>query len=269
MIRLFMAVLLLAATLSSANAVELKGNLIQGGLVVGQTMSGAAVTLDGKPIGILANGRFVIGFGRDQKPRALLDIKFPDGTTASQTIKIQQRRYFTQNIKGLPHKKVTPDPADVKRIRADNAKIRNVRNKATVSKSFESGFLWPVRAQLSSVFGSQRILNGVPKRPHNGVDIAGSENTVVLAAADGRVAVADSTMFLSGKTVILDHGLGLTSAYIHMSKILVKAGEYVKKGTPIGAIGHSGRVTGPHLHWGVHWFQEPLDPALLAGPLNL
>jgi len=269
MIRFFIAILLLTGTLSLANAVELRGNLTQGGLVVGQSVPGAAVTLDGKPVKVLGDGRFIIGFGRDQKPRALLDIKLPDGTNRSQTIKIKQRRYFTQNITGLPHKKVVPDPADVKRIRADNAKIRNVRNKATGNNSFESGFLWPVRAKLSSVFGSLRILNGVPKRPHNGVDIAGGENTTVLAAADGRVAIADGNMFLSGKTVILDHGLGLTSAYIHMSKILVKSGEYVKKGTPIGAIGHSGRVTGPHLHWGVHWFQEPLDPALLAGPLNL
>jgi len=249
-----------------AGELELAGNFIQGGLIHGQTEPGATVTMNGKPLAVLKDGRFIIGLGRDQKPRLQILAVMPDGRKWSKTVRIKQRKYDVQRIDGLPRKKVTPDPAAVKRILADNAKIKKARQKARVSNGFESGFIWPVKARLSGVFGSQRILNGIPKRPHNGVDIAGPENATILAAADGVVAVADGGMFLSGKTIILDHGLGLTSAYIHMSKILVKPGQRVKKGTPIGAIGHTGRVTGPHLHWGVHWFQQPLDPALLAGP---
>ena len=184
-----------------------------------------------------------------------------------QTLRITQREYKIQRIDGLPQKKVTPDPASVKRISIENAMIKKVRAVDTDRAYFASGFDWPVKGPISGVFGSQRVLNGKPKNPHNGVDVAAPQGTAIVAPADGVVALVHGDMFYTGKTVMIDHGHGLTSVYAHMSAILVKDGQKVTRGTPIGKIGKTGRVTGPHLHWGVTLFGTHLDPRLLTGPM--
>ena len=172
------------------------------------------------------------------------------------------------HVNGLPESKVTPKPSDMKKIREDNAKIARIRKLDSAEAHFMTGFIWPATGRISGVFGSQRILNGKPRRPHNGIDIAAPQGTPVVAMAEGRVAMAKSDMFLTGKTVMIDHGHGLNSIYIHMDQITIKSGDLVSRGQQIGTVGMTGRATGPHLHWGVSLFNTKLDPALLVGSMD-
>ena len=251
-----------------AGETSLEGNQTQGGLVFGMTEPGSRVVLDGEALGLSGDGRFLIGFGRDAAKEATLSITGPDGKTDTRILKVVARTYKVQRIDGLPSRKVTPKPQDAARIRADNAGIGRVRALDTHQAYFSSGFMWPVTGPLSGVFGSQRILNGKPKNPHNGTDIAVPEGIIIKAPADGVVALVHDDMFYTGKTLMLDHGFGLTSVYAHMSALLVNEGDLVKKGTPIGKVGKTGRVSGAHLHWGVTLNRTHLDPALIAGDMN-
>ena len=248
-----------------AHALKLNGTFEQGGLVIGHTDPGAKVSLDGKPVKVAANGAFVFGFGRDAKSKATLSVTTPDGQTETRKLTVAKQDYPIQRINGLPSRKVTPKPEDIRHIRSDNKKIGAVRATMTPDPRFLTGFTWPVTGPISGVFGSQRILNGKPKNPHNGVDIAAPKGSVIRAPADGVVALVVPDMFYTGKTIMIDHGLGLTSVYCHMSAILVAKGQVVHQGDPIGKVGQSGRATGPHLHWGVTWKGTHLDPALAAG----
>lgn len=251
----------------AAGRLTLDGALSQGGLVIGRAEPGTTVTLDGKTIAVSRDGLFVLGFGRDAKPKAVLKARYPDGSGDTRTLVIAQRKYKVQRIDGLPKRQVSPGPKELKRIRADAAAIRKARARRSAEAYFRSGFGWPFTGRLSGVFGSQRVLNGKPRRPHAGVDIAAPAGTVIRAPADGVVALATPDMFFTGRTILLDHGQGLTSVYAHMRKMLVKPGQRVSKGQPIGEVGATGRVTGPHLHWGLHWRGIALDPALAAGPM--
>jgi hypothetical protein len=251
-----------------AAALDLKGQLTQGGLVVGRTAPGASLTLNGTKVRVAADGEFLLGFGRDAPPVAELSVTYGDGRIESHRLTIKPRRYKVQRINGLARRKVTPSDADLAHIRADNALIVAVRHRDTGHEYFKSGFTWPVRGPLSGVFGSLRILNGKPKAPHNGTDIAAAKGALVTAPADGVVVLVSDDMFYTGKTVMIDHGLGLTTIYAHMSAILVDEGAVVHRGDPIGRVGMTGRATGPHLHWGATLFITHLDPALLAGPMT-
>lgn len=265
---LFWGFVMICPLQASAGQLTLDGNLKQGGAVIGQTDKGSMVSLNGKPVRVSPLGVFLIGFDRDHPSTAELLISHPDGSTTQKTLNIEQREYDIQRIDGLPPSKVTPrKPEDLARIKADNAGIATVRRLDTDWAMYVSRFQWPVKGRLSGVFGSQRVLNGKPNRPHNGVDIAAKPGTEIVAMADGIVALVHEDMFYSGKTVMLDHGHGLNSVYIHMSEILVQKGQRLKKGAPLGAVGMTGRATGPHLHWGVSLFNMVLDPALLAGDM--
>lgn len=264
--RFWLTMGLLLVTLP-AQALELSGAFTQGGLVVGQVEPGAAVTLDGAALDVAANGAFVFGFGRDAGPKARLEVTGPDGRRAARELSVAAQTYEVQRIDGLPARKVTPAPEDVARIKADNAKIWAVRGTSTPETRFLSGFTWPVTGPISGVFGSQRILNGKPKNPHNGVDVAAPIGTPIVAPAAGVVVLVHDDMFYTGKTVMIDHGLGLTSVYAHMDAISVVDGQVVEPGAPIGAVGKTGRVTGAHLHWGLTWKGVHLDPKLAAGEM--
>ncbi len=261
---LAVAALLLAD--APAGALDLTGDFVQGGLVAGRTQPGAQVRLGDRRVPVAPDGRFIIGFGRDAPATLRLTVQPPGGgAPQSRTLSIAGRTYKVQRIDGLPKRKVTPLAPDMKRIRRERKLITDVRAKAGPEALFSSGFQWPAKGRISGVFGSQRILNGEPRRPHNGIDVAAPPGTPVRAMADGLVALVHPGMFFAGKTVMLDHGLGLTSVYIHLRETSVAEGELVLKGQQIGEIGMTGRATGPHLHWGVSWFNTHLDPALLVG----
>lgn len=248
-----------------AHALDLSGQFVQGGLVVGQAEPGSMVTLDGSGVDVASGGAFVFGFGRDANPKAQLVVTGPDGGREVRDLTVAAQTYDIQHIDGLPERKVTPAPEDLKRIKDDNAKIAAVRALSTSQTHFLSGFVWPVTGPISGVFGSQRILNGEPKNPHNGVDVAAPVGTPIVAPAAGVVVLVHDDMFYTGKTVMIDHGLGLTSVYAHMNSIAVADGQAVAQGAPLGTVGASGRVTGAHLHWGLTWKGTHLDPKLAAG----
>lgn len=265
-------VLLVTATLVTtrtypAHALEVSGTFIQGGLATGKVEPGTKLTLDGQPVAVAPDGSFIIGFGRKAKAKMVLRAEPPEGLPEVRNLAIEKRKYKIQRIDGLPQRKVSPTkPEDLARIKKDQIQIAEVRKRTTLKTFFDTGFMWPVEGPISGVYGSQRILNGQPRSPHNGVDVAAPRGTPVKTMGDGIVALVNEDMFFTGKTVMIDHGLGLTSVYIHMDKITVKEGDFVTKGMQIGTVGATGRVTGPHLHWGVSWFKTHLDPALLVGP---
>lgn len=244
---------------------ELQGRAIQGGLVVGRTRAGAKVWLDGKKVPVARGGRFLLGFARKAGANLDLRVEFPGGRVVVRPLAVVQRRYKVERIDGLPPRQVTPSPAELKRIKAERALITKARRRFSEGRFSGTDFMWPLEGRISGIYGSQRILNGKPRAPHLGVDIAAPQGTPIRAAAAGTVALAYDEMFFSGKLIILDHGLGLSSVYAHMSRLAVKAGDRVERGAVIGAVGATGRVTGPHLHWGVHLFGLGLDPEVLAG----
>ena len=268
--QLIISIFYLFVLLSTAVAGEtlLLGNKTQGGLIFGITDPENKVELNGKKIRLSDEGHFLIGFGRDAPKKAFLKIITHNGKIERRVLKVKAQTYIIQKISGLPTRKVTPKLEDLARIKADNKNIAKVRALNTNKTYFSSGFVWPVNGPISGFFGSQRILNGKPKNTHKGVDIAAPEGTPILASADGIVVLVDLNMFYTGKTVMLDHGFGLTSVYAHMSAASVEEGEFVKKGDVIGKVGKTGRATGPHLHWGVTLHYTHLDPLLLVGKSN-
>ena len=250
-----------------AQDLTLAGALSQGGLVYGLTLPGTEVRLDGRPVRVGADGRFLLGFGREAAPEAVLELTLPDGTLARRTLAIEQRSYDIQRIDGLQPEKVTPPEEVLARIADERAMVAVVRKVDRPEPWFETGFVWPVTGPISGVYGSQRILNGEPRWPHFGVDVAVPVGTPVVAPADGLVVVAHDDMYYSGGTVLLDHGYGLTSAYLHLHEVLVAEGQMLRQGDRLGSVGATGRVTGAHLDWRFNWFDRRLDPVLIAGPM--
>jgi murein DD-endopeptidase MepM/ murein hydrolase activator NlpD len=262
-VRLLLTALLLLIA-ATAQGLELKGSLTQGGLVLGRTEPGATVELDGRALRVSSDGTFVFGFGREAPPRAVLSVRQPDGTTTERLLDITPRDYDIQRIDGLPPKMVTP-PSDVlARIKRENALIAETRRRDTDEVFFAGGWIRPAVGPVTGIYGSQRILNGEPRQPHYGIDYAGPAGSPVVAPAGGIVSLAQDDLYYTGGTVIIDHGHGLSSAFLHMSKVDVKPGDRVAQGQRIGAIGMSGRATGPHLDWRINWFEERIDPGLLV-----
>jgi murein DD-endopeptidase MepM/ murein hydrolase activator NlpD len=262
--------ILLSSLILSSNPVsafEINGELAQGGLVIGHVAPGTQILAGNNQIDVSPEGDFLIGFGRDAPLNFSLKITHMSGVQEIKTLKIKQRSWKISRVDGLPGRKVTPKPEDLRRIRADSAQIKKVRRLRTKKTYFRSGFQWPVVGRISGVFGSQRILNGNPRRPHVGTDIAAPIGTPVKAIADGVVVLVHPDMFFTGKTMMIDHGHGLASVYAHLNKMVVKKGQHVTKGTVIGHIGKTGRATGPHLHWGISLFSTHLDPQLVVGAM--
>ena len=250
-----------------ADALELQGDPVEGGLVFGKAPPGSAVQFDGERIRVSPRGDFLLGFSRDADRESVLEIRYPDGTRERKVLAVAQRDYEVQKIDGLPPRKVTPDAKDMRRIRREQALINEARKRDDARTDYLAGFVWPTSGRISGVYGSQRILNGKPKRPHFGVDIAAPTGTPVRAPAPGFVSLVAQDMYFTGGTVMVDHGHGLSSVFIHMSKVLVKQGEVVRQGDLLGEVGATGRATGPHLHWGMNLFNRRIDPQLLVGPM--
>ncbi len=246
-----------------AGTLELQGQPVQGGLMQGRTDPGTEVTFDGRPVRISKDGVFLIGFGRDAPAQTKLVVTFTDGSREWRELKVGQRKYKIQRIDGLPPRKISPSEEDLARIHRESASIKEARTKDDARTDFLKGFIWPAKGRISGIYGSQRILNGEPRRPHYGLDIAAPVETPVVAPASGIVTLTHPDMFYSGGTLILDHGHGLSSTFIHLHRILVKEGQYVRQGDVIAEIGATGRVTGPHLDWRINLFKRRLDPQLI------
>ena len=266
MIRAFLFAITLFFSVE-AIALHLKGQFTQGALIIGTAEPESLVTLNGNPLPLLPNGRFVFGLSRDSEPTVLLVARNSNGEIKKRTLKIRKRVYKEQKILGLPQRKVTPKKQDYKRIAHERGLIDVARGLMTYDANVDDGFVWPVYGIISSVYGSRRILNGEPRAPHLGVDIAAPSGTPVVAAADGVVSLTHENMFFTGKTIQLNHGLGVGTIYIHLSKVMVSKGQKVQKGQVIGRVGKTGRATGSHLHWGLTWRTLRLDPSLLVGPM--
>lgn len=244
----------------------LEGDFAQGGLAFGQTERGARVKLDGKEVMVDNDGRFLVGFGRDSALTSLLVVELPDGAVERRSFEIEDREFPVQRIDGLDQSKVSGFTEEqLAKIAADSEKKKAARSQTQEIADWSLGFDWPVTGRISGVFGSQRILNGEPKRPHSGVDVAAPTGTPIRAPAPGVVRLAEEDMYFEGGLVLLDHGHWLESAFLHMSRIDVEPGQRVEKGDIIGAVGATGRVTGPHLHWSMKWAGELVDPQLTAG----
>lgn len=234
----------------------------QGSVVQLQLPVHAYLAVDGQKVLVSPEGRAVFGIGRDAQTIDLfLDV---DGKQWRWQEQVQGRHYDVQRVDGLPESKVNPDPKVQAEIQQNNADVTKARKQDSMSVVPVLPFEWPVTGRISGVYGSQRVLNGTPKRPHFGVDIAAPEGTPILAPADAVVILAHPNMVLTGQTLLLDHGAGLKSIYVHLSAMTVRTGDKVERGQQIGAVGKTGRATGPHLHWGVSWHSVQIDPVSLT-----
>jgi murein DD-endopeptidase MepM/ murein hydrolase activator NlpD len=257
------------ASESETTPFELKGDWRQGSVLIGKTESGARIWFNNRRLNLTENGDFVLGLDRDAKDRA--EIRYQASANAKPQLfryAVSKRKYDIQNITGLPQGMVTPTPEIEARIVQDQHKITAARNQETTQLGFVEPFIWPCEGRISGVFGSQRILNGTPKQPHYAVDVAVPTGTSVKAPADGVISLAEPDFYLTGGTLMIDHGYGLVSTMIHLSKLLVKSGDHVKQGQIVAESGMTGRATGPHLHWGVSWFNSRVDAQLLVPPMQ-
>ena len=242
-------------------AVEFQGKFIQGHFIIGKTTPDTKVLIDKTKVRVTDEGYFVFGIGRDRKYDVVITLS-KDGNKKKIVKKVQKRKYDIQKIDGLAEKKVTPPEEVYERINEENKLIGNVRNIDSNLKFFKNKFIVPVEnAIITGVYGSQRILNGKPKWPHYGLDFAAEEGTKIKAMLDGIITLAEPDLYYTGGTLIVDHGHGISTLYMHMQKLLVKKGQNIKQGDVIGTVGSTGRATGAHLDVRLNWFQTRLDPA--------
>ena len=242
-------------------------NLTQGGLVIATVAPGYSVKYKGEPLKINEKGMFILGLGRDADELMRLVVANDKGHQTDYTFPVAKRKYKIQSIEGVPQRTVTPNPEDVARIRQDSLLVKNARQGVSDRQDFLTGFKKPLEGPVTGVYGSQRVYNGTPKNPHYGVDYAAPKGTIVRAPAAGVVQLAHSDLFYSGGTVIMDHGFGLNSSFLHLSAVLVAEGQEVKQGDPIGKVGATGRATGPHLDWRMNWLNVRIDPQLVMESL--
>ena len=241
------------------NAVEFKGKFLQGHYIIGITDPSAEIIIDKKQIRVTKDGFFVFGIGRDRKFDVTIT-KIINGESEKIIKKVLKRKYNIQRIDGLEESKVTPPESVYKRIKEENNKIGKARAINSDLPFFKNQFIMPVKGIISGVYGSQRILNGKPKWPHYGIDIAAKKGTKIKSSATGVVTMAEPDLYYTGGTIIMDHGHGISTIYSHLETLNVKVGDEVLQGDIIGTVGSTGRSTGPHLDFRINWFQTRLDP---------
>ena len=253
--------LLILAIIFSTNvyAVEFKGKFIQGHFIIGQTEPGSKIIIDKKEIKVSKDGYFVFGIDRDRKFDILVT-NISDGKKEKIIKKVFKRNYKIQKIDGLPEEKVTPPEEVYKRIKKENNAIGQARAINSNLNYFKNKFIMPLDGIITGVYGSQRILNGKPKWPHYGIDIAARQGTHIKSSANGIVTMAEDDLYYTGGTIIMDHGHGISTIYSHLENVLVSVGDKINQGDIIGTVGSTGRSTGPHLDFRINWFQTRLDP---------
>lgn len=243
---------------------SLKSHLQPGGFFVGKVNPGHRVLFQERNVRINSRGKFIIGFGRDEPLQQHYEVIAPNGKVSRHELQLLPREYSVSSLTGIDKKYISPKPEVLSRIKQEAALVREARDIDSDIESFWEGFDWPVRGRISGVYGSQRIYNGKPGRPHYGLDVAVPVGTPVKATASGIVRLAEPDLYYSGGTIIIDHGYGLTSTFLHLSDVSVKVGQPIKRGDIIGEVGATGRVTGAHLDWRYNWFNKRLDPELLT-----
>jgi murein DD-endopeptidase MepM/ murein hydrolase activator NlpD len=248
-------------------AVEIKSEWIQGGLIIGQTAPENRIRFMNRDVRLTVDGHFVVGIGRDAPKQIQLVELLPSGVERLHTFAVKQRQYKEQRIDGVPKRTVQVPESSLPRIRSEVKLTKKARNQNSTRQDFLQRFQWPARGIISGVYGSRRVYNGEPRRPHYGVDIAAPQGTEVRAPISGKVTLVHNDMYFSGGTLIVDHGHGVSSTFIHLHRILVAEGDIVEQGQAIAEIGSTGRATGPHLDWRMNWFNQRLDPQLLLDSL--
>ena len=266
MTRLLLAILLTTSfiSVSFANSISLLGKFEQGSLIRGKVPAHSQVYLNDKELFISENGHFVFGFGRDAELTQMIKVTYPNGLTELKPIKVQVKKYKIDRVNGISKNIMKPNHKAVVRSKKDGKQVRVARSTNSKITAVFNDFIWPVTGRISGVYGSQRVYNGKPGRPHYGVDVARITGTPIVSPADGVITLSVPDMFYSGGTLIIDHGFGVSSSMLHLSKLYVKKGQRVKQGQNIAEIGATGRVTGPHLDWRLNWFQMRLDPTSIV-----
>lgn len=251
----------------NVNALEIYSKWIQGGMILGKTSPENTVTFLGRNVQLTENGEFVVGLGRDAKPTVTMIETTPEGKKRQHVFTVKQRQYNEQRIEGVPKRTVNIPESELPRIRKEVRLTKAARKIETPLTHFQQTFQWPITGIITGVYGSRRVYNGVPKRPHYGIDIAAPQGTSVKAPAAGVITLVHEDMYFSGGTIIMDHGHGVSSTFIHLHKSHVKKGDVVEQGQVIAEVGSTGRSTGPHLDWRMNWFNQRIDPSLLVGPM--
>ena len=245
-----------------SHALEFQGKFLQGHFILGKAEAGSKVFVDKTQVKVSDDGYFVFGIDRDRKfDVAITEIN--NGKKNKIIKKVFKRKYNIQRIDGLPENKVTPPESVYKRIKEENNKIGKARAINSNLPFFKDQFIMPVEGIISGVYGSQRILNGKPKWPHYGIDIAAKQGTMIKSSASGTVTMAEDDLYYTGGTIIMDHGHGISTIYSHLENVMVSVGDQINQGDFIGTVGSTGRSTGPHLDFRVNWFQTRLDPMSL------
>lgn len=252
---------------AAAEQVKLPEHLQQGQLVIGHAPTNVKIEYAGHRCRVGKDGAFVFGIDRDAPAKISLHVRYSNGKTDTLSLPVEKREYHIEKLEGLPQQTVTPNPEIAARISREQKRVIEARLRDDDREDFLGGFTLPVEgARISGVYGSQRIDNGVAMTPHFGLDMAVATGTPVRAPAAGLITFAAPDLYLTGGTVLLDHGFGLTSSFLHMSKLAVKVGDRIRPGQVIGLSGATGRATGPHVHWGFNWFETRIDPELLPKP---
>lgn len=269
-----------SSTLAVPDSVP-QGGLIRGTLPAGSSLSllsaspppsstapAQTVPLAETAVRVGDDGRFVVGVGRDEPGPVRLAVTLPDQRRLALSIQVIAREWKIERIEGVPEATVNPPPEIAARIEREQAEVSLARQRDDERDDFEASFSWPLTGRVSGVYGSQRIYNGTPKSPHSGLDVAAAKGTPVHAPAGGIISFAKPDLYLTGGTVLIDHGHGLSSSFLHLSRIDVRVGDRVETGQVIGLVGATGRATGPHMHWGMNWFGVRVDPQLLVNPVK-
>ncbi|PCI49293.1 MAG: peptidase M23 [Alphaproteobacteria bacterium] len=260
----FIVMIFMAGGVQAGNLLDLPDELDQGGFYVGRVAPDSRLWLGERKLKISPEGYFA--FGLNWKQGGMVKFRLVDagGVTRHQRFIVKKQKYDVQHINGLPPKMVTPPQEVLARIAEDSARVKKARATDSDRIDFRNPFIWPVRGRISGNFGNHRILNGTAKSPHTGMDIAAPKGTAIMAPLGGVVTMV-SELYYTGNTLIIDHGYGVSTVFAHMETVAVREGQVIRQGEKIGTVGATGRATGPHLHWGLNWYRERLNPALVLG----
>lgn len=250
-----------------SHAPQFDGVIQQGATLISHVTPEWRVVWNDVAVRVAEDGVFVVGLDRDAAPVAVMTLSSPEGGRYTYHYAVAQRKYKIQRIEGVPKATVNPNTQQIARAVKEGKKVRGARAAVSDRQDYRLGFQWPLLGRISGVYGSQRFYNGEPRRPHYGVDIARPNGTLLNAPLSGKVVLAEPDLFFSGGTLIIDHGHGLSSTLIHLSKLLVGVGDEVIAGQPIAKVGATGRATGPHLDWRMNWMNARVDPTLLVGKM--